>query len=374
MKKYYQKLIISLVCIIIFTSQGVVMAQEINDADNNTLTVEQAIEIATKNSIDLKNAYYELEQAKESRKQAGEEIQYFRPSGIGGGYEDLAQRSALKLYRSSEINLEMKKKMVDFKKEKISIDVRNAFDDIIKTQKSIELTKKIIDNERNNLNNAILRQKYGFLSKRDLETIQNSFKQLEKQKINLEISLSQAFNNFNLLLGITESQKYSLEKETIFEPLESFDLEAHIKKILQDDFYIWNQQQVITLAELDVSLYTYNANQEPYRNKELALYQEKNKLATLKLNLENSIRERYNQIVQLENQYLITRSKIEDVQKNIGVLQIQYELGMVTQSLVRNEEIQLLKLENELDELAIQHQQLKIYLMYPHLLPNYTSI
>ena len=225
----------------------------------NSLSYEKAVDLALKNSIDLRNARQSVVQAEEIRDRAAElrGIGYL-PVGPGYNDEDAAARSVLLSFLQADISWQMAKKQVEITEEAIAFQVRAAFDDVRKKINEIELAGLSLDFTALKLKQAEIKVKYGAESPFNLQDIQSQYNEEKQRKELLDKQLSEAYLKLNNLLGLEESERYDLEDETsalqdeetsdglkrrnmplkrmFFVCLleEKIDLDAHISRALND--------------------------------------------------------------------------------------------------------------------------------------------
>ncbi|MEW9125263.1 MAG: TolC family protein, partial [Thermotaleaceae bacterium] len=145
----------------------------------------------------------------------------------------------------------------------------------------------------------------------------------------------------------------------------------HISRAVSSDPYLWIQEQTIKNNENSLNLYTYNANQEPYKAKQLDLQKSKTDLANMKDKLRKSLLLKYNQLNQLEEKYKVTELQLAQVEQNLDIMRKQFDLGMITRLELNDLELTVAQIQYNLDAMAIQHKTLKTTLEKPYLVPDY---
>jgi|GEM_PF-4011425 len=362
----------------------------------NSLSYEKAVDLALKNSIDLRNARQSVVQAEEIRDRAAElrGIGYL-PVGPGYNDEDAAARSVLLSFLQADISWQMAKKQVEITEEAIAFQVRAAFDDVRKKINEIELAGLSLDFTALKLKQAKIKVKYGAESPFNLQDIQSQYNEEKQRKELLDKQLSEAYLKLNNLLGLEESERYDLEDETsalqdeetsdgleeeetdaleeddslsVFLE-EKIDLDAHISRALSDHPSIWLQEQKIKLAEYELELYTYNVGAPPYAAKQIEVTKEKNNLASLRQNVETALRSSYYQLKQMEDQYRTLEESLSRAENMLKMTRVRHSVGMAITSDIRQAELAVAQIQIQMENILIAYEQLKQLFYKPWLNP-----
>lgn len=369
------------------------------------LTYERAVELALKNSIDLRSAKQSVEQAEEMRDQASvlKSIGYL-PMGPGLGDEDAAARSVLLSFLQADTSWQMAKKQVEITEEAIAFRVRATFDDVKKKNKEIELAESSLDLTALKLQQAAFKAKQGLESPFTLQDQQNQFAEEKQRKELLDKQLDETYLKLNHLLGLEKDERYALADGTkanaqhqddetgngvakadadvpesngngndttsIFLE-EKIDLDAHIRRVLNDHPYIWLQEQTIKLAEHEVSLHTYNVMSAPYAVKQIEVNKEKDKLASLRKNAEEMLRSSYLQLGQMEDQYKALEVGLARAENMLKMVLARQKVGMVTTSDIRQAELAIAQIRLQMENILIAYEQLRLLFHKPWLSPAF---
>ena len=369
---------------------------ENTEETTNILTYEKAVDLALKSSIDLRNARQSVVQAEEIRDQAAE-LQGIGYLPLGPGYNDAdaAARSVLLAFLQADISWQMAKKQVEVTEEAIAFQVRTAFDDVKKKINEIELAGFSLDFTALKLKQAEIKVKYGAESPFNLQDIQSQYNEEKQRKELLDKQLDEAYIKLNNLLGLEESERYELEDETtalqdeetsdgleeeetdLLEDDDSvsvfleekIDLDAHIRRALNDHPYIWLQEQKIKLAEYELDLYTYNVMAAPYAAKQIDVTKEKNNLASLRQNVETALRSGYSQLRQMEDQYRSLEEGLSRAENMLNMTRVRHSVGMAITSDIRQAELAVAQIESQMENILIAYEQLKQLFYKPWLNP-----
>ncbi|MFZ5965767.1 MAG: stalk domain-containing protein [Bacillota bacterium] len=327
----------------------------------NLLTYEEAAKIALEHSYDYKNQLAEIEKIEENRSDTADQL--------GWGYEtdDASDVSLVKKLKSYDTSLEMAKKQLEITKESIAFQVKNQMDEVNKLLMEMDLMKLEIENAETNLRIARTKKDKGLISAFDLEKEKESYDKIIKEKEVLEKSIEAAYVKLNSLLGINDSEKYTLEDQVVYALLTEDNVDYLVTKIISENPSVWNQEKTIESAELDLTLYVYNSGGESYKNKEINLQQEKNNLGELKLSLEETIRTSYSQIQQLEKSYELLEMNLKSAERELKLLQAQYNAGVATDLQLDEATLAVAQTKYEIKNKIIEHEKAKTLLYKPHL-------
>ncbi|WZL72344.1 TolC family protein [Clostridiaceae bacterium 35-E11] len=331
------------------------------------LTYEEAIEKALNHSYEFKTQLEEIEKLKILRSEAGDAMGGSYPSGTGNGEDDAARLNRLKKLKSAVNSLTIAEKQREIMKENIGFEVKNAISEINQRLNERELMNLELQNAKIKLEMARAKERKGLLSKYDLEKEEDTYHKQIKEKEMLEKTIETAYTKLNSLIGFGEGEAYSLEDTTQYEPLENKDVDHLVIKVINESPTIWNQEKKIEMAELDLSLYVYNAGGDPYEVKKIDLRQEKYNLANLKLSLEEFTKTIYQQIQQLEKSYELLEANLKSAERNLELVRAKYDAGMTTDMQMIEEELAVEQIKHEMKKKAMEHAKSKELLYNPHL-------
>lgn len=336
--------------------------EEVEEYQEKILTYEEALEKA----LDQNHDYRKLEKTIEQTDEIGKDLaDRHRFTPIGGQGGDIVAINLLLNRKKVEIQNSMAKKQRQTIEDMISYKVRTEFDNIVKKLKEIELQKKMVEHSEKELIMLSTKEMIGSGSDYDYKVQRDKVLE-EKQKIEtLEKELNEAYSKLNSTMGIKESERYSVNLKTEFEPMEERDVEKYAKTIIGRHPSIWNQEQQIRMNELEVELYQFNIGDTPYEAKEIEVTKSQIDLASLKDSIQESIYEIHHKMKQLESQYKTLEVMREKSVKDARMARLMYDVGMGIELDAQKAELALLALDNKMDEIAIGYEQLRILFEKP---------
>jgi hypothetical protein len=293
------------------------------------LSLKQAVELAIANSTDLKSRQIGLDQSKLSADQTRDNIDYV-PISNGSGPNVDAINKAFGSSARADISVQVQQKQYDMAVESVDYKVQKAYDDVLQKQKDVELAGLSLKDEQWKKQITDVKAQNGLASVYDQQK-ENSTLQETQGKLDLaQKALIASVLSFNQVLGVDANKRYTLTDQPTYQALTDDDVEHQVTKVATSSNAAWLADQNITLAQLDLNLYTFNAGNTPYDAVKEGVDKAKITAAQSKQQLEDSVRTIYNSIKQNETQYDQLQATLAKSQQDLDVLQKKYDLGMAT--------------------------------------------
>lgn len=331
-----------------------------DDPVPEVLTFEIAQERAKRFNSDYQNALIAAERAKISNDDLILPISVFVA-------QLEQQKQALKL------NDKIKVMQVGLTAEMVENSTRNQMEDIclmLEKQKNLQgkieflVYKKKIHK---------LQYENGMLSLLDWKKTQNEYDATVQELAALEKEIEGAYIKLNTALHFPTDETEALEQADSFAPLAEINLERMIKDNLSSDPYVWMAQQNVNLSKFNVQTYVYNQMSESWELTNLNVTQSKTNAQFTEQNLEETIRNRCNQLLQIEENLKSMEIAMEQAKRNIHALWIQYDVGTITKVQLEEAQRNIPDLEYQMKELKQKHVQLKRLFEKPYLAPEYVT-
>jgi hypothetical protein len=347
------------------------------------LTYDQAVEMALKNSTELKNAQEGELQAEEMREMVANlrRITGSTAIPIGPGYDqaDAADRDLLLNFTAADTAWRMAAKQAEVLEGAIAFQVRNAYDEVLQNAAGLEKAERALDFTAKKLIQIDTKTRLGMESNFNRENARQGYAADKEQKEHFARQLDEAYTNLNKLLGLEPGVRLKLQEhdppswlgEEQGSPTEwgEAGLERHLSLVLHDHPYIWLQEQQVAQAERELSLYTYNVGLPPYKVAASTVQQEKNNLYALKEEVRKGVRSLYYQLQGLENQYKALEKNLAQAESGLSVVQLRHKLGMAVSLEVEQAELAVLEIKCGMQDLTRAYGQLKMLYEKPWLLP-----
>lgn len=347
------------------------------DNDEPTITYEEAVKKALDNSLALKNIEENIKIAEEQQEDARSAVVVNRPptndytSPEAVFVADASHIVSLIASIQADYGAKAAKYQKEIQEGVIRYQVRAGFDSIQGLKRDTAVLSKSVELSEIQLN--IVRQKaqLGMESEFNKNKAEEEYSVQLKQLDSLKKSLDNEYIKINKIIGINENEKYSLEYDLEFIPIELDEpkLNAYIQRSLVNDPSILLKKEEVRLAEYNLHLYTGDTmTNDSYDIRKSRLQQAINEERLAKDNLSEKIRITYNQIKQLEEQYEMDQSALKQAQEQYKILKTQYDLGMIIEANLKQGELALLSAQANLEKTIINHEKLTYLFNNPFLL------
>jgi outer membrane protein TolC len=336
------------------------------------LTYEEAVELALKNSLELKNARESVLQAEEMREQLANlrRISGSIPVGFGYDQADAAARELLLDFTAADTAWRMAAKQLEALEETIAFQVRSAYDEVLQNTAGLETADRALAFALTKLIQTETKTRLGVESRFNRENARSRHAAEKEQRERLARQLDEAYVSLNKLLGLEMDAQPKLQEPDPPVWLEEASLERHLALILHDHPYIWLQEQKVAQAERELSLYTYNVGAPPYKVVASAVQQEKNNLYALKEEVRKGVRSLYYQLQGLESQYKALEANLAQAENGLHAVQLRFKLGMAVPIEIEQAELAVLEIKNGMQDLARAYGQLRMLFEKPWVMPT----
>lgn len=337
-----------------------------------TLTFEEGMERVLERNSRLKEASIQLERIEVLRDRASETLRYARPHGIGSGEEDHRRRSELLHYLQHESDRRSQRSFEGYLEELLAWELKTAFADLTLLKTQQDLIQQSLKYEEHMLFLAKYKLENGVISRGKLERIKRSKNQIIEEKNRLEQEINAHYLLLNQMMGFPADHRYLIEWDRDDENEWSFPEPAvQARRVRSRDPYLEQVDLDIEMGEWSLSLYTYNAGEEPYKAKELNIQSMRNKRSQIREQLEQVLTERIAAAEDLVLQSRQLQLKKEDLMDHLKELELLLDAG-----LVRNAEIIKAELDIKKTDLALQKNQHQLHhlaelIEHPYYVPDY---
>ncbi len=316
------------------------------------LDIDTAIDMALKNSTELKTANLSLELSEKQVESSQNTVDY------NTGSNGLQSILSLIKNQASYKNSEEEKAVTE---QKIAYEMEQSFIEILNLERDIEISERNIDIQEKNLNISRAKYNMGLLSKQELNEAESSF---EKSKENIETqktNLKNAFKNLNIIIGESDTSKeYNLLIDVDYEPVEiETSIETYAEARTLESVAVKNAER-----NLQVTKQSYVVEQVSDTGTTVSLMQAENSVSTsemslsdMKENMENQIVNLYNTIKSLETSIENNKKQLSDLNKNLEIAKLKYDMGSISEIELLQAENQVAEMENTIIEQIYQHNQ-----------------
>lgn len=313
------------------------------EEDSTSLTLEEAVAKAKKNSTTLKKLNASIELIQEEVEDTYADYYYSSDSSS-------TLSAVLEIQKNYADSLRSK----SVQEESLEYSLMKTFVEIINAQRELALNKISLQNEEAQLLVTRTKLSLGLI---DSQTAEEAEAAIQKSKTNItmkEQDIAYTFATLNILLGESTEKTYSLLLEPEYEPLEfSGTLDSYIKGKIATDPNVEELEKAVKLAEDKLDLYdaeggTYNSLKNAISTASLSLQEEKT-------NLEKTIRSQYQTILTQEQSYEDSQQELATLQAKVELAKTKLSLNLITSLELQEAEYQVEALQSDMEGQIYQH-------------------
>lgn len=333
-------------------------AEEVQE--NSLLTYESAVEMAIKESNDLKNLKLENES---TTIKTDDMLDNF-----GTSLYNPEVLALIKLQKSDNINSEKTSRMENYIKQALSFKIKSTFSNIKLMEKDLELKKAQLSNMNKKRDTLALKLEYGMESRTNLTTKDIEINQAKKDIEKLEKELEEQYIELNKSIGYDSFKRYEIEKIALeYEPIKDTqeDIDFKATRAISSDINIWGKKQQLDIQRIDVDFYALNyisglpsnkqANPTPYKALDLDSKITSNEIEQAKEDLRKSVIDKYNSIKKLEIAYENTNLKLKELEEKKRILEVAIQAGTAIEQDYNDLLLGINEVNNGIDKIESQH-------------------
>ncbi len=333
-------------------------AEEVQE--NSLLTYESAVEMAIKESNDLKNLKLENES---TTIKTDDMLDNF-----GTSLYNPELLALMKLQKSDNINSEKTSRMENYIKQALAFKIKSTFTNINLMEKDLELKKMQLSNMNKKRDTLALKLEYGMESRTNLTTKDIEINQAKKDIEKLEKELEEQYIELNKSIGYDSFKRYEIEKIALeYEPIKDTqeDIDFKATRAISSDINIWGKEQQLDIQRIDVDFYALNyisglpsnkqANPTPYKAQDLDSKITSNEIEQAKEDLRKSVIDKYNSIKKLEIAYENTNLKLKELEEKKRILEVAIQAGTAIEQDYNDLLLGINEVNNGIDKIESQH-------------------
>lgn len=342
--------------------------QNLQEPAREELTLEDAINIALKNSFSIQQAELDVDRANEVRDNAWDNHGYMlQRTWVDTeqayvslpGMDDNSLFQALGADRAAHIQ----KKTFEITQDALEMQVTQIYYDILKKHNDIETAKLALEVAERGCKIARMQKQVGMTTE---ATVQAKNAELENAKSSLESAqsdLENAYRLLNKLMGKDETLRPELVTPIEFEKLEIPSLDTEIIKAMNPNQnpYLWAKKEGYELKK-----YTWTITQ-PAEAGKIDIDKAKLTYEEARVETRNKMNELNETLKTLEASYISAQEALSTAQLNLKNAQILYETGMITKDDVLNGEMAVVQAESALLNIKIGYELSKLNFKKPWL-------
>lgn len=337
-------------------------AQALEAQKEKELTFEEAVELATKNSSDLRSVAETADYLQDLKEDIWDITGSFSVPTVS--YQQWVDDDIYAIYSSIQnISSSMTKNRYSEELTKISLEatVKNYYTSIFSDQSSLELAKKDMAVKKTLWEQGQRKNQLGLLSDYDLNTLRSDYEQAQYNVAKLEMALEQEYLSFYNFIGEDREKDYTLVYDVEYAPYElPQPMTQYINSKMNTDYTIKLQEQAVEDAEFNKNYMSMSSTNATSSNNKHSYEEAKRSLKTAKDSKELAIQNAYNSILSLESQYDSAVTTLEQAKAAQRAAEVNYKAGNTTAITLDQAALAVEQAQNAVTQLEYAHD-MQIY-------------
>lgn len=337
-------------------------AQALEAQKEKELTFEEAVELATKNSSDLRSVAETADYLQDLKEDIWDITGSFSLPTVS--YQQWVDDDIYAIYSSIQnISSSMTKNRYSEELTKISLEatVKNYYTSIFSDQSSLELAKKDMEVKKTLWEQGQRKNQLGLLSDYDLNTLRSDYEQAQYNVAKLEMALEQEYLSFYNFIGEDREKDYTLVYDVEYAPYElPQPMTQYINSKMNTDYTIKLQEQAVEDAEFNKNYMSMSSTNATSANNKHSYEEAKRSLKTAKDSKELAIQNAYNSILSLESQYDSAVTTLEQAKAAQRAAEVNYKAGNTTAITLDQAALAVEQAQNAVIQLEYAHD-MQIY-------------
>ena len=337
-------------------------AQALEAQKEKELTYEEAVELATKNSSDLRSVAETADYLQDLKEDIWDITGSFSVPTVS--YQQWVDDDIYAIYSSIQnISSSMTKNRYSEELTKISLEatVKNYYTSIFSDQSSLELAKKDMAVKKTLWEQGQLKNQLGLLSDYDLQKLRSDYEQAQYNVTKLEMALEQEYLSFYNFIGQDREKDYTLVYDVEYAPYElPQPMTQYINSKMNTDYTIKLQEQAVKDAEFNKNYMSMSSSNATSANNKHSYEEAKRSLKTAKDSKELAIQNAYNSILSLESQYDSALTTLEQAKAAQRAAEVNYKAGNTTAITLDQAALAVEQAQNAVTQLEYAHD-MQIY-------------
>lgn len=337
-------------------------AQALEAQKEKELTFEEAVELATKNSSDLRSVAETADYLQDLKEDIWDITGSFSVPTVS--YQQWVDDDIYAIYSSIQnISSSMTKNRYSEELTKISLEatVKNYYTSIFSDQSSLELAKKDMAVKKTLWEQGQRKNQLGLLSDYDLNTLRSDYEQAQYNVTKLEMALEQEYLSFYNFIGEDREKDYTLVYDVEYAPYElPQPMTQYINSKMNTDYTIKLQEQAVEDAEFNKNYMSMSSTNATSANNKHSYEEAKRSLKTAKDSKELAIQNAYNSILSLDSQYDSAVTTLEQAKAAQRAAEVNYKAGNTTAITLDQAALAVEQAQNAVTQLEYAHD-MQIY-------------
>ncbi|MEA4924900.1 MAG: TolC family protein [Syntrophomonadaceae bacterium] len=345
----------------LFISMSIPAAARADSSDAGTagqagLTIQQAIDMALKNSSSIKMNDYNIKSAEITLDDASDAVTY-----MPTGQADESVISAVTALESANISWNMANKSKDTEEDKTVYTVFKDYTGVLQALENLQYAEQAMSNARWQILMASNTHQVGMISQYQMDQAELQHQTAQNSLTNAQVALDSAYHSLNQDIGLQPDERPSLAEQPAYSKLVVDDVEAYAHRITESSPSIWQADSQISVAKIQLDLSAYaNTTGNGYQTRKLAIDKAELSASSARDSMEQAVRTLYSSILNLENTYDLQLQALQQTEATLEVTKLKYDLGMATKDDVQTAQLNLSNDRKSLNSTIYQHEQLKL--------------
>lgn len=313
-KKYILAFIFLFICLTCLPTTA--YAQEAN------LSLQDALDIAYKKSLDLRQAELDVNKSQIDRDKLAEVINYIPGQGLV--YPEIQQ--LINTYQQAEIGLSARKKARDEKTREITVEVINAYTDVIKAHNTMEQARIALEDMRKKAKVQKIARGAGYISNVDYDRAILGEDQLQAQYNQARSQYKGAVAALGTILGQGPGWTPTISSRAVLSQYERSALDLDISRGLSQSIAVYSQGAMVDIEKTKQGWIIPNLSSEM---KNITLETEEIKYEQVKRQIRERIENLYYGIDSLEDQIAVAEQLCVTAEKDYEIAKLRNQLGLI---------------------------------------------
>lgn len=336
------------------------------------LTFDEAVTKALKNNTSIKNLSDNVELMEDNKEKTFQQFSQTTGETVwpGGGRQLVSDNSLsfLSSLDSLDAGIKSSRYQQQILEESTEMVVKNYFIDIKNNEKDLDLVKKSLELQQKLYNEALIKQEVGMISDMDVKKLANELEQAKHNQELLELTIQSQYINFYKLIGAKEDEKYILEYDVKFEPINiGKDLNVYINKKIKEDPSMLARETELDSAKFSLDTYSYS-QAESYKSRETSLKTKVRSYEDTVKEMEAAIKSTYKSLEQLETKQKTLELNLKNAQDEYKKAEVNYEVGNITKTALDTAALGIESVETDIQKNILNYDKLKFTFEHPYML------
>lgn len=352
--KYKAILIMLLIQSLLFLSASTALAAQ----EEQTLTLQQAIDKSYKSSLTLSAAKKSLDLAEIQQEQT---ISQMSLSTLTASKVESAQKASL--------NYQVASKTYDQTKEKVAYDTTKKYFAVQQALADLELAKLAFQKASQDIGIARITAGVGLSTNASVMSTDSAYTQAKTNLESAENTLKNAYSLFNDAVGLNMADRPVLnEAVPEFRNMNLSDVNVEISQAVTSNTDVWKAQMNALIAENNANMVLYTGEYYPYQQQEITVKQAQLTVQSTETQVAQSIEQMFYQVKNMEEAYKTGIKSRNALAEALRVKKLMYDVGVAIKNDVTAAELSLATAENALDDTRYSHSLLAIAFEKPWVL------